>query len=348
MLRQRSSQSGAALILVLWTFAVLSALAAEFARAMREEAQSALNFKQETLAHYVAVAAINEALLALQAYNGELEVDSQEPDGEVTRTTEALDEEEAQRLQPIRTLLQGTGAWVEGSFGDARYEVRAIDESGKVPINAPQVEEQLLQRILLNLGYDEDVATTVSDSILDWRDEDDLHRTEGAEDDYYEDLERPYQSKDAPFSTLEELLLVRGVTEEMFYGTEDTPGLKDVFSAVARTRHLTLRSISPDVEYALCGTEQDEDVTDAARDERRLGAGQVEAEEDLASCLATTGLGSRRGERGGNASLSTATVEARVKEEGGRILTHIGMTVHFKGGGFRTVYWYDAMFPDET
>jgi general secretion pathway protein K len=337
-----------ALLLVLWTFAVLSALAAEFARAMREEAQSALNFKQETGAHYVAVAALNEALLALQAYNGELELGGDGADGEFTRTTQPIHEEEAERLRPIKTLLQGTGDWVKGRFGPTEYEVRAIDESGKVPINAPQVEEDLLQRIMLNLGYDEDVAATVSDSILDWRDEDDLHRTNGAEDDYYEDLDRPYQSKDAPFSTIEELLLVRGVTDEMYHGDAETPGLKDIFSAVARTRHLTLRSISPEVEYAVCGTEREDTEGGLDAGERGLGAGEVDSDEDLASCIATTGLGSRRGERGGNAALSTATVEARVKDESGRVLTHVGMTVHFKGGGFRTVYWYDAMFPDES
>ena len=69
-------ERGAALILVLWTFAALTALAGEFARAMREDAQSTKNFKEETISHYVAIAAINEALLAIETYNGQIPVDA--------------------------------------------------------------------------------------------------------------------------------------------------------------------------------------------------------------------------------------------------------------------------------
>ena len=69
-------ERGAALILVLWTFAALTALAGEFARAMREDAQSTKNFKEETISHYVAIAAINEALLAIETYNGQIDVNA--------------------------------------------------------------------------------------------------------------------------------------------------------------------------------------------------------------------------------------------------------------------------------
>ena len=61
--REPIRQRGAALILVLWTFAALTALAGEFARAMRQDAQSTRNFKEETVSHYIAVAAINDCLL---------------------------------------------------------------------------------------------------------------------------------------------------------------------------------------------------------------------------------------------------------------------------------------------
>jgi general secretion pathway protein K len=55
------------------------------------------------------------------------------------------------------------------------------------------------------------------DSILDWRDSDDLHRLNGAENNYYQSLPKPYACKNAPFDTVEELLLVRGMRPEFFY-----------------------------------------------------------------------------------------------------------------------------------
>jgi hypothetical protein len=42
----------------------------------------------------------------------------------------------------------------------------------------------------------------------------------GAEDDYYEDLEMPYESKDHKFQSIEELLLVRGITRDLFEKVE--------------------------------------------------------------------------------------------------------------------------------
>jgi general secretion pathway protein K len=56
------------------------------------------------------------------------------------------------------------------------------------------------------------------DSILDWKDVDTGHRLNGAEDDYYQTLNPPYKAKNNRFDSVEELLLVRGVTPDYFYG----------------------------------------------------------------------------------------------------------------------------------
>jgi type II secretory pathway component PulK len=59
----------------------------------------------------------------------------------------------------------------------------------------------------------------VSDSILDWIDSDDLPRVAGAESDYYQGLAVPYYAKNAPIDDLSELLLVKDVTPEMYWGS---------------------------------------------------------------------------------------------------------------------------------
>src|SRR4030095_9694936 len=56
-------QRGIALLLVLWAFMILGVLALDFGRYMRDDAMAAVNFADETQGYYVAVAAINRALL---------------------------------------------------------------------------------------------------------------------------------------------------------------------------------------------------------------------------------------------------------------------------------------------
>jgi hypothetical protein len=343
---ERDTERGVALLLVLWTFAVLAALAGEFAIAMRREAQSAANFKQESLARYTAIAGLNEAILSIQAFNGKLTDDDDEEEEGVGVGSDQRDEEgPGKRL--IRTLLEGRGDWVTGHLYGAPYsdyEVRAIDETGKLSLNAPEVDEPLLREILLNLDYDEVVASVVADSIVDWRDEDDLHRAQGAEDDYYRKLERPYPCKDAPFDAVEELRLVRGVTRAMYYGHDGVPGLRDIFTTAHDRGTLTPRTASDKVEWALCGDPERRGVKQAGLDDRT----DKEQAFDVLSCMKETGLTPPRNQRR-SAQLGYATIEARVKDpnSGDRIVAHVGAQVQFKGGGgFQTVRWYDSIFEE--
>ncbi|RMD84753.1 MAG: hypothetical protein D6815_03490 [Candidatus Dadabacteria bacterium] len=347
----RDARAGVALVLVLWTFAVLSVLAGEFARAMRQEAESTRTFKEGTIARYAAIGAINEGLLAVLTYNGRLD-EELEP---AATEAQAADEElgfEKNDLEPILRLLEGRGEWVrtEVAFADdeepVTVELRATSEDGKVPLNSPQLDETVLRRIVRNLGYDEQTAAIVSDSILDWRDEDDFHRENGAEDDYYESLPRPYQAKDDRFDALEELLLVRGVTRDMFYGGDDRPGLRDIFTVYTRRPRLLETAVSEEVRQALCGLEPV--AGEAAQEPSPFGAdaGEEGAPQSLSECLAGTQLGVAR-TRTTRPSLGWATLEARVVAADGHVLAHVGMVVRFQPDGFRTVRWYDAIFDEE-
>jgi hypothetical protein len=364
-LRKSAAQKGAALILVLWTFAALSVLAAEFARAMRQEAQSVLNFKEQSLSHYTAIAGLNEAILAILTYNGEIEIidddfgddddddpaddDDDEADdrrkGKKKDHGNAEEVDEDDRLRVIRQLIEGRGDWVEATFNGRAYEVRVFDEAGLIPLNANDLEEEALFKIMENLEYDEQDAREIAAAILDWRDEDDLHRNHGAETDYYEGLDPPYQAKNAPYDAVEELLLVKGVTHKMFYGTDEIPGFVDLFSVLSTRGQITQNSISPEVEQALCGIlEDNEDADDEDDDRDRLGASDGEAILDLELCIEQVGLAARRSDRDGKPNLTTARIEARVKNPAGRIVTHIAATVRFKGDSFQTYQWYDAVF----
>jgi type II secretory pathway component PulK len=92
------------------------------------------------------------------------------------------------------------------------FTVRVIDESSKLDINTATKEQ------LLGLP---DMVEEIADAIIDWRDSDDVPSGAGVESGYYESLTYGYMARNGPFRTLRELLLVKDVTEELFYG-EDT------------------------------------------------------------------------------------------------------------------------------
>jgi len=105
------------------------------------------------------------------------------------------------------------------SFDDAsgqRVERPGLcDEQGKVNINT--VDLPALKTLVANvLGLDPNAALTLATSILDWRDFG-WHEVEGFfSDDYYKNLEFPYDMKEQPFERIDELLLVKGVDRSVY------------------------------------------------------------------------------------------------------------------------------------
>ncbi|MFQ5353148.1 MAG: general secretion pathway protein GspK [Candidatus Binatia bacterium] len=319
-------ESGVALILVVLTFAVLAVMAGEFARAMREEALSVANFKREGIAHYVAVAGVNEVLMLLHERRGKQRANSQDGGGE-----------EEREFDPLDVLVQADGQWLEARFDGSPYEVRVIDEGGRLSLN--DTDRDVIEDILFNLGYSELEAETVADSVEDWRDEDDLHRPNGAEDQYYESLPRPYRCKNGDFDSVAELLLVRGVSSDIYYGNSTVPGLRDLFSVFNGSKRLNLQTVGPAVMVALTGIDQ-EDALDLRDD--RLGKGRA-VPTDLRDLFSETGVGTRLGVP------QVVTIEARVKDERGRVLAQLGTVVRMapRGEGFRTLRWYDTIYGHE-
>lgn len=95
-----------------------------------------------------------------------------------------------------------------------------MDESGKLNINVVatlDIEEIEQRQMLMYLpGMTENVA----DAILDFIDADDEMREFGAESDVYQTKPVPYDAKNGPLDSLDELLLVEGVIPAMLYGED--------------------------------------------------------------------------------------------------------------------------------
>ena len=91
------------------------------------------------------------------------------------------------------------------------FRYGATDESGKINLNGLLQADPTgtqAEQILTNLGIPDNVAN----AIIDWIDTDDTPRQGGAESDTYSAMQPPYYAKNGPLDTLEELLLVQGVT----------------------------------------------------------------------------------------------------------------------------------------
>lgn len=91
------------------------------------------------------------------------------------------------------------------------YSVYVIDEAGKLNVNTATREQ------LMALPY---MEMPIADAILDWRDDDENVRAEGAERGYYENLPFSYTIRNGPFRTIRELLRVKGVTKDLLYGED--------------------------------------------------------------------------------------------------------------------------------
>jgi general secretion pathway protein K len=200
----RKNQKGIALFLVLWVLTLLSVIVGEFCHTMRTEVNVTRNFKEETQAYYIAVAGLNIAISELVETKGNLWK------LEIPEETEEIEWRINADIPPV-------------AFAQGYFKITIQNESGKININ--KANQSLLKMMLGGFEIDEDAKNVIADSILDWRDSDDLHRTNGAEDEYYLSLPEPYECKDDDFDSVEELLLVKGITPEIFYG-----GLREMFT----------------------------------------------------------------------------------------------------------------------
>jgi general secretion pathway protein K len=176
--------AGAALLLVLWLIALLTAVVGAFAMIARVE--------------YLQGRTLSQGVVADQAARAGLEY-------AMTRVVD---------LDPTRQWLPD-GREYAWRFGEADVTIVIVDESGKVDINGADLE--LLAGLMQAVEVERAPSRKIAAAILDWRDPDSLTQIEGgAEDADYSAGERPYGAKDAPFETVAELQLVLGMTPELF------------------------------------------------------------------------------------------------------------------------------------
>lgn len=250
--KQGKGQQGVALMMTIWILVLLGIMAVQFAQSMRMELQITRNSRDEVQLYYLAMAAFQLAIAEILApytgnalaANGEvifIRDNSDLPQADETEGSAYTDmwgqlgtEESEEFLTSVNYFI-GHRSQFEVQSGRLSYTI--TDEDGKFNLNSIMVRDQfrpqnaeLFRKLLIETGIEDGMqADTIVDSVVDWLDSDDFHRGNGAESDYYEKEYReqgmlnPYKCKNGAFTTVEELLLVKGITPEILYGTRALP-----------------------------------------------------------------------------------------------------------------------------
>jgi len=224
------NNSGFALMAVLFISAVVSTLALGYATTARLKALQ-VRYGQEKVEEFFRLTSGLE--IGLHEYKKYiLNRSLLERREEIEAVTGKFLELWYPRFEPYVTEIDGK-----------QYEIQLLNESGKFDIN--NVSPEILLKVLKLCGADEPDAFALVDAILDFIDTDDNHRLNGAENDFYMSLDVPYSCKNQPFENIEELLLVRGVSSELFFGNNEHPGLIDMLSILGDPATLDINSASP-------------------------------------------------------------------------------------------------------
>jgi general secretion pathway protein K len=230
--RTLRSDGGIALISVLWILVLLTAIVGEFAYAMRTEVIITRNFKEATQAYYIAHSGLIRSVVEMirnTAITKNKELAAEENEGSPWRVNVPIPPEK---------------------FGKGEFTVH-IDNAGGL-INLNTASEKLLRLMVNTLDISDDEKAVIVDSIQDWRDSDDFHRLNGAENNYYQSLPEPYACKNGAFDSVEELLLIRGMSPELFYKNLKsvviiTPESKKKLTGKGRSTKRAARAVSAQI-----------------------------------------------------------------------------------------------------
>jgi general secretion pathway protein K len=190
-------QRGIALLAVMWTVAVMLLVALVFSNSVQIETRASIYRKEAAQAHAMATGGVEAALWGI-AYPP---LPDQEP-------------------PPLWTWQKGQRQW-NVRFQGGMAEVQIVNETGNLDLNAAGREQ--LRRLFEARGLEAAAATQLAAAIIHWRSPAGADDQESqALEDYYR--QAAYRPAHAPFTSLEEVLRVRGMTPEIFYGTVEVTG----------------------------------------------------------------------------------------------------------------------------
>ena len=196
ILNRAEDQRGVALLMVLWLSVALSVIAMTTAYLVRTEVEAVRNQIESQRGYYLARGGIEAAVYSI------IRSATPQPAGE-ERSGQAVEFLPGQR-------------WLRFDFaGGGNSVVEVVPENAKLNVNQASAEQ--LAALLQTLGLPANESAELAAAIVDWR------TPQGSMvgspfDSYYAWLPQPYAARHAPLEHLEELLPVRGMSREVFFG----------------------------------------------------------------------------------------------------------------------------------
>lgn len=210
----RNSRRGSLLLIVLVTIVILSLSAYTFTALMRTEEEASRLQTRQIQSKYLVDSGTDYVRLFLSQSEATIREKGGRWDNSLTFQAQQVAVANSNPnmigyFSVITSSLDNEGT-PEG------YRFGLIDESSKININTLPYADAMFgnaRDILMTLP---EMTEEIADAILDWVDADDEIREFGTESSYYS----TYDCKNGPMDSLDELLLIRGVTPQLMFGLD--------------------------------------------------------------------------------------------------------------------------------
>jgi general secretion pathway protein K len=227
-----TSERGTALLTVMWVVLIISIVSMALAASVRMQVRSDLDSFDSNRAFFMAKGAA-ESMFALIATQPDLPKDS-----------------------PI--VRTANGDYV---FPLQSGEVHVRFESAEGLIDLNQASDRLLAAMFDSVGVSEEERNHLVDSILDWRDADDIPHLYGAEINDYTQIPGHRLPRNAPFESVDELLQVKYMTPQIYNGAllldsvtgqyRRMPGVRDLLTIDSHSDKIEVNEASVEVLNAM-------------------------------------------------------------------------------------------------
>lgn len=202
----KKANSGSALIIAIWTIALLSLLVMSFAFDSHLESKVMSFARKRRKAEYLATSGFTIAQMLLDKQRSV--TGNEAPESTATDRW----------YKPALQLSHGLPVLgLTDNLGEGIIRLDIEPEPGRRNVNL--LLDDSWERVLEIGGVPEEYWPELIDSFADWTDSDSVPRNDGGEtDDYYATRENPYRARNGPIETVRELLLVKGFNEAIVSG----------------------------------------------------------------------------------------------------------------------------------
>ena len=208
--KPNSDQRGIALIIVMIMIVVFAGMAFILASSMKVETKLARNSNWDTELEWMGRSGIEFAKYLLTPCGG----------NPGAGQYDALNQKWAGGIGETNSCFEAMSL-TDNQLGHGKFSVKIKDADAKFNINLILVQPDMVKHGLeFVMGVDAAEAPHIVSAIIDWidRNDDPMVGSTDTETSYYMSLTPPYKAKNGPIDDLTELMMIKGVTPNMFYG----------------------------------------------------------------------------------------------------------------------------------